>query len=366
MGSGPWGGSEELWRSTAVSAVSAGHQVLTNTIGWPQEPVQLRDLRSKGAQVTVRRPVSHGLLDRIARRVQHPMAKVLAFSPDAVCINQGATYDAAEDVYVRWLIDQLRTQGVPYTLICECEHTPAALTESQRRQFSSLFRNAACVAFLAQRLIAHSERHLGMSLPNAVVVRNPVNLSDRSSCVWPSANGPRRLATVARLQANYKCQPNLFEALSSEAWKHRDWVLGIYGTGPDEAFLKASAKHYGIENRVEFHGFVDDVRQVWSRDHLMILPSRAEGVPLSMVEAMLCSRPVLVTDVGGNREWVTEGETGFIAESWSVESVGSALERAWQAIPQWETMGRAAHESATRMVDEDPGKSLLKLIESTV
>ena len=53
-------------------------------------------------------------------------------------------------------------------------------------------------------------------------------------------------------------------------------------------------------------------------------------MPLALVEAMLCGRTAVVTDVGGNAEWIEDGETGFVAEAATAKSFGAALkERGW-------------------------------------
>src|SRR5262249_46331394 len=115
-----------------------------------------------------------------------------------------------------------------------------------------------------------------------------------------------------------------------------------------------------------FAGHVPDIRGIWADNHLLVLPSRSEGTPLSLVEAMLCGRPAVVTDVGGNAEWITEPDTGFIAEAPSTRSVAGALERAWTARHLWAEMGERAHEKARRQVDPDPGGTLLNIIERAV
>ena len=92
------------------------------------------------------------------------------------------------------------------------------------------------------------------------------------------------------------------------------------------------------------------------------MASRTEGTPLALVEAMLCGRPSVVSDVGGNLEWVVEPRNGFIAEAPSVRSFGAALERAWAARADWEAIGKAAHHDALGLIDPTPGKSLLELI----
>jgi glycosyltransferase involved in cell wall biosynthesis len=91
------------------------------------------------------------------------------------------------------------------------------------------------------------------------------------------------------------------------------------------------------------------------------MPSRSEGTPLALVEAMICGRPSVVTDVGGNLEWVEEPRNGFIAEAPTVRSFGKALERAWMARDRWPSLGAAAREDALRRLEESRGE-LLDLI----
>jgi glycosyltransferase involved in cell wall biosynthesis len=87
-----------------------------------------------------------------------------------------------------------------------------------------------------------------------------------------------------------------------------------------------------------------------------------ESAPLVLVEAMLCGRPSVATDVGGIREWVNEPETGFIAEGISIESFQSALERAWSVQLDWESIGQRARAKAIQMLDPDPGGSVLNIL----
>ena len=58
-----------------------------------------------------------------------------------------------------------------------------------------------------------------------------------------------------------------------------------------------------------FAGYQSDVRAIWAREQLLVMSSRDEGTPLALVEAMLCGRSAIVSDVGGNQEWVTEAQT---------------------------------------------------------
>jgi L-malate glycosyltransferase len=114
---------------------------------------------------------------------------------------------------------------------------------------------------------------------------------------------------------------------------------------------------------VFFHGSVSDMREVWRKNHLLIMPSHMEGMPLAVVEAMLCGRPSVATDVGGILEWITDGVTGYIAGAATLACLDEALERAWRDKENWEAIGKAAHDRAVALCDPQPGKTLLTIID---
>jgi glycosyltransferase involved in cell wall biosynthesis len=217
------------------------------------------------------------------------------------------------------------------------------------------------VLFVAERTRKDTEHLLATNLDSATIIRNPVNLTDTRTLPMPRGS-TTRLASVGRLAINAKGQDILLAALGSSSFKDRDWQLSIYGDGPHLAHLNILADHYRIRDRVAFKGHVSDVRTIWAENHLHLLPSRNESAPLVLVEAMLCGRPSVATDVGGIREWISEPETGFVSEGINIESFQSALERAWSAQPDWEPIGKRAREKALQMLDPDPGGTMLKIL----
>jgi glycosyltransferase involved in cell wall biosynthesis len=105
---------------------------------------------------------------------------------------------------------------------------------------------------------------------------------------------------------------------------------------------------------VELVGFVDDIEQLWSCYHALVLPSRFEGMPLALVEAMLCGRPCIVTDVGGNPELVRDGVNGFLAKAPTVEFLDEAMNRAWENRHRLREMGQRAAIDVRQWVSPDP------------
>src|SRR5439155_2160799 len=99
-------------------------------------------------------------------------------------------------------------------------------------------------------------------------------------------------------------------------------------TDPDNAnSLTAERLHsLAAEPGVEWLGPVSDVRAVWRRAAIAVLPSTyGEGVPKALLEAAACARPIVATDVPGCREVVRHGETGILVPPYSVDRLAEAL-----------------------------------------
>jgi glycosyltransferase involved in cell wall biosynthesis len=249
----------------------------------------------------------------------------------------------------------------PKYLIVHLANEHQNLNSKQRDILRKQLGLASGVAFVSKANQLTVERQIGDRINNACILRNPVNIKSMECISWPKSSSPV-FCSVARLDVRFKGQDILFETLSSPPWNDRNWECRLYGEGPDMEHLKRLALHYGIKNRVSFLGHVEDIRQLWSEGHLLVMPSRSEGIPLALVEAMICGRPAVVTDAGGSVEWIHEGKTGFIAEAATAKSFGAAMERAWSARESWQELGRNAHQYSITHIDPNPGQTLLELL----
>ena len=117
-------------------------------------------------------------------------------------------------------------------------------------------------------------------------------------------------------------------------WRDRPLSVTFYGDGLQRASLERMARNLGLTS-VTFAGFVRDVSAIWSAHHGLILPSRCEGLPITLVEAMLSGRVPIVTDVGGNAEVVEDGATGYLADAPTEDALDDAMERAWNERHRW-------------------------------
>lgn len=221
------------------------------------------------------------------------------------------------------------------------------------------------IFFVSPRNRETAERVLAMDLSRkSEIVNNSVNIKNPSILPWPS-NPIFQFAMVARLECQIKCQDVLLAVLASAKWKTRNWQLNLYGTGGDHVYLESLIKYYNLNDKVFLKGFEKEVKNIWKENHLMVLPSLAEGFPLSLKEAMLCGRPVLATQVGGAEEIVDHKKNGYLALGASKEALDNTLEDAWTDRSSWQEKGIQAFQSATKNFDEDAGATFLtKLLNS--
>jgi glycosyltransferase involved in cell wall biosynthesis len=195
---------------------------------------------------------------------------------------------------------------------------------------------------------------IGTRLPNGHVVWNPIKIA-RDVCVsWPAAGEVWRMACVARLQTRPKGHDLLLQTLALPHWRERALHLSFFGTGENRKGLEHLAAMLGISERVLFKGHVDGVQEIWREHQLIAQPSRNEGMPLSLVEALMCGRPALVTDVAGHAGLITEGENGFMAEAATVRHLDEALQRAWDQRENWRAMGQNAAQRIRQQAPLDP------------
>jgi glycosyltransferase involved in cell wall biosynthesis len=95
------------------------------------------------------------------------------------------------------------------------------------------------------------------------------------------------------------------------------WITGTVPMGVESRYLedvKSYLSRFGLEDDVHFIGWRDDLQAVIARADVVIVPSRTEGFPRVVVEAMLLGVPVCATPVGGVPEAVIDGQTGFLID----------------------------------------------------
>ncbi len=153
------------------------------------------------------------------------------------------------------------------------------------------------------------------------------------------------LLVPARLESR-KGQVALLAALSGL----REAVPGVQvlfaGGGPLAAVLPALAAATGLGQSVRFLGPRDDVPGLMAAADVVVLPSRMEGLPLAVLEAMACARPVVATAVGGVAEAVADGKTGCLVPAGEPAALAAALAALLNDPDLAHAMGQRARQVA--------------------
>ena len=88
-------------------------------------------------------------------------------------------------------------------------------------------------------------------------------------------------------------------------------IAGTSDPANPASVTEAEAKSWNTEAGIAWLGYVDDIVSFWSKAHVAVLPSRREGLPLSLMEAAACGRAMIASDVPGCREIVIHEQTGL-------------------------------------------------------
>jgi glycosyltransferase involved in cell wall biosynthesis len=365
-----WGGSEELWSQTARELAKLKHQVSACILDWPERQSKITALKSLGVDLYFRKPQSRLLPARMWRKIrgftpEEAMAGkavqwLLAKKPALVCISMGNSREG-----LQWL-GLCRQFKLSYVVVVHGVYEVAWPDDKLAQEMAGLFLGAKNVFFVSKRNQELFQDQIATRLPRSEIVRNPFNVPYAPQLDWPSADDGWRIANVGRLEPPTKGQDLLIKVLSKEKWKCRNIKVGFYGSGDH---FGRSVRKLAAElapRQTEFFGHVSDVKKIWSTNHALVMPSRCEGMPLAIVEAMLCSRPCIVTDVAGNTELVQHRVNGFVASAPLVESVDKALEEAWESRHLWKEMGLNAQKIIKHLFPESPAKVFAERLEREI
>jgi len=122
--------------------------------------------------------------------------------------------------------------------------------------------------------------------------------------------GPLRLVQVGALVERKDPEATL-HAFATIATTHPEAELTFVGDGPLRVRLETTAREVG-HGRVRFAGEVDDVRPFYRGANVLVLPSRREGLPYSLLEAAAHGLALIATRVGGNREVAIPGRNALL------------------------------------------------------
>jgi glycosyltransferase involved in cell wall biosynthesis len=198
----------------------------------------------------------------------------------------------------------------------------------------------------ASAVIANSRglRDLALAFDSSIeipIIPNGVDVSQ-----YPAGDrawSPPRLLSVGRIVH----QKGLDLGLRALAGlKDLDWEWRIAGDGPQVESLQSLAAELGIAERIAFLGWQsrEELAKWYHQSNLFLFPSRHEGMPNAVLEAMAGGLPVIATRIAGNEELVLDGGTGLLVPTESVDNLREALRKLLSNPTLRQRMGTASRQ----------------------
>lgn len=351
-----WAATDEVWLRLAVVAARNGHTIsaaIDESLKLESRiPVDLKH----SIQLNIRRQIFRPTRVFLALEKLFSSFSRLEKNSDIIIINGGSIFDGFNQPQILQFAKKCR---VPLVFFCH-GHSEFYPVPDRRglRDFLARMKGLIFVAEENQRTI---ETQLAVKFSNASVVRNSASFALNAPLPWP-VNPIPQMAIVARLDSYWKGHEVLFRILAQDPWKKREWTLRCYGEGADKSFLEELILHLGLQDKVILCGHMQNIQDVWKTSQILLLPTKAEGFSLAMLEAMMCGRPVVTTNVGDHGTIIKHGETGWLADAGTPSSFALALESAWLNREVWEDTGRNSFEIVNKGCVCQGAEALLDVI----
>jgi glycosyltransferase involved in cell wall biosynthesis len=228
-------------------------------------------------------------------------------------------------------------------------NTKLRLYEWFDRRKLRYFDRIICVSESIQAdLIRHqvSENKLTL-VPNAVAATNGSDHQEQAQAKseichrWGIVPDSILLGTIARLSPE-KGLSSLIQAYSSVIINEPKLKLLIVGDGPERNQLQMLVNRLSLNGNVIFCGFQSAIESYYNAFDLYILSSITEGLPISLLEAMSMSKPVIATAVGGVPNLIIHHQTGLLVPPEDTAGLAESIRWAVSHPLEMLTMGKAA------------------------
>jgi glycosyltransferase involved in cell wall biosynthesis len=297
-------------------------------VGWDS---RVAALASPGASDLVREAERHGLAATVLPAPNHApwtavraLRRLVAAAGVHVVHAHGYKADVCAALLPRGSVRRVSTCHTWYS-----ENWKLRLYEAADKLALRAFDHVAVVS----PALLDEVRRAGVAPLRSSVVANGVGFTapsreavEAAGAALRRAPGERLVVRVGRL-ARSKGNHVLLEALAGLGPAPPARVVFV-GEGEEAAPLAAQARSLGLEGRVDFMGFRDDVYAFVAAADAVASPSLKEGLPLVLLEAMAAGKPVVATAVGAVHSVIVPGRNGWLVPAGDAPALGTALREA--------------------------------------
>ncbi len=223
-----------------------------------------------------------------------------------------------------------------------------------KRLFKTVIQQYICLSKEGQRYLQHT---VGVPAKRLSVICNGVDTERFSPAARAQSSLPGLLAnsdrvifgTVGRI-ADVKNQQLLVTAYIAQCQQNPDFrnntALVLIGDGQQRSMFQQQLTEAGLTEQCWLPGDRSDIAQLLPGLSVFVLPSLAEGISNTILEAMACGVPVIASDVGGNPELVQSGHTGWLFQSGDQTQLMQLLQQCQQTAPELAQIGLNARAAA--------------------
>ncbi|WP_286270965.1 glycosyltransferase [Thalassotalea hakodatensis] len=214
------------------------------------------------------------------------------------------------------------------------------------------------MSFFIHRYVAVSDElfqwlntTVGISKTKTQLITNGINTEFFNLPKQPSEN--IRFANIARLSP-IKDHKNLLQACQLLQKEHDElpWTLTIIGDGPLREELALLTQEYQLNERVNFLGARDDIAELLTEVDVFVLSSIAEGIPMTILEAMSASTAIIATEVGGIPQVIEQHKEGVLVEKQDAIALAQAMAFYLKNVEKAKEHGKQARDKVLNSYNE--------------
>lgn len=237
---------------------------------------------------------------------------------------------------------------------------------------TTFFRHSTLVVAVSEAVKEHLQTQ-GLDEHRIRVVHNGLDLDKFQPMSTTEAkrqmgyDTDRPLLGIFGRLSKEKGQSIALHAMCSILREYQNARLVLAGKGSELPNLKEVADSLQITDAVHFAGFTSDIRTLMSACDIVIVPSLKEGFGMAVLEAMALHKPVVASSVGGLKEIVVDGDTGFIVSANDPDSLASSVKNLIGNTDMAQQMGRRGRERVENHFElRNQTRKLMAVIEEAL